>query len=164
MFFLLITSSIMITFGAEIQLEKRNNYDGFQKAVNIEEKLENNPICKKYNENISKLTNTDEIQREQNKYYNAWMYDIEQTNQVMNTYLTENDRKLFSNYCQAWWEYQEEKYKWEQSQYYNDGSINKILVTDYRAEEAKMFAFNLKRYLYTYTESIVFFNNGYIDE
>lgn len=163
---MIVLSSTIITHGAtdlKNHTGDNKNFDAFQHQNTIEMELENNPIDKKYNEYISKLTATDEIQKEQNQYYEAWIYDINQTIPIICEYLSEGDKKVFLEYCQYWEEYQEAKFNWEKSQYYNNGSINRILVTDYRAEEAKQFALNLKRYLYTYIASIEFFNNGYID-
>ena len=141
-----------------------DNFDGFWQESAFEANLEDNPIDKTYQENISELSSTDTIQTEQNEYYQAWLYDIDRTKQAICGYLSQEDEQLFLDYCQAWEEYQKVKFQWEQSQYYEKGSMNRIMVTDYRAAEAKEFAFKLKRYWYTYTATVEFFNNGYVSE
>lgn len=137
--------------------------DAFEQSVETEEMLKNNPIDATSSNNYKQLYNTELIHKEQKLCYDSWLYDIERTKNELLVYLDETEIENLNQYYSVWKSYMEAKFVWEEQQYFDKGAINSIGVLENRNDEARAFAFNLKRYLYTYTGTIEFYSNGYFE-
>lgn len=137
--------------------------DGFEESYETEEILNNNPIDATSTKKYQDIYNTELIHEEQNSCYDAWLYDIEKTKCELLEFLDEPEKEILNQYYKKWKDYTESKLVWEKEQYFDKGAINSTGVLDNRNKEARSFSFNLKRYLYTYTGEIKFYNNGYFE-
>lgn len=151
-------------FHEKTPLKDKEYFDDFQGALEIEEQLKSNPIDKTLEKRMPDLHETVAQQAELGGCYQAWLYDIEKTKELLIPFLSEGEEKEFVTYYEEWVKYRDSKFAWEQEQYYRDaGTISKIKVLENRADVAREFAFELKRHLYVYTGAMEFYDGGYCE-